>query len=71
MNSYIPLTLALFGVVDQIHGKNALVEITTGEETNHILIPLSSIPCQVSEGDLLELTQKDQKSKAEIRCVDQ
>lgn len=52
--------LCFFGIVDQIHGRSALIEFATSEgKFEYMHIPLAIVPCNVREGDKLQFIQDE------------
>lgn len=54
------MAVCFLGIIDQIHGRDVLVEFATVEgEYEYIHFPLESIPCEVREGDTLQFIKND------------
>jgi len=61
------LCVGLLGVVDQIQGNSATVELRNTEGTyESVEVPVWVFPCEVREGDFFYVDQVD--GVTEIRC---
>ena len=68
-SKYINTTLALLfmGIVDQVHGQSAHVEITSSDGVSRPAdLPLWIFPCDIKEGDAFYFTKADEA--LELRC---
>lgn len=64
---YITQFILLIGMVDQVNGKEALVEITTTDSgVTYSSMPIAMFPCEVQEGSMFYFEYID--GVTEIRC---
>ena len=61
------LCIILLGVVDQVHDRTVLVELSSlSGNVNNLEMPLWLFPCDVQEGDFFYVESIDEVT--EIRC---
>ena len=62
------LAFCFFGIIDQIHGNDVLVEFMTSDnEFEYLHIPRSMIPCTIKEGDRIQFVKTDEAFK--VNCA--
>ena len=67
LNKYLLQATIFIGIIDQINGKEVLVELTSsGNETYYYSVPVEILPCEIKEGDSFYLNNKDKTTS--IKC---